>query len=192
MERATIDEVAADAGFTKGAFYANFKSKQELFLAMLDERFAARLAKVREYSAGQSTNGRSEVITLARAAGEDFARYLASDPDWQRLLFEFTLHAARDEPFRRELVGRYRDLRTGVTEVFAEHARQLGVRSPVELSQLTMMIFTMTNGFALERLLEPDAATEDLYATMLTIFFTGLTTLAQRSSTPNRKEHPQT
>ena len=37
--RASVDEVAEEAGYTKGAFYANFKSKEELFLAMLDERF---------------------------------------------------------------------------------------------------------------------------------------------------------
>jgi AcrR family transcriptional regulator len=46
LHRASIDEVAQDAGFTKGAFYANFKSKEELFLAMLDERFAERLRDI--------------------------------------------------------------------------------------------------------------------------------------------------
>src|SRR6202022_1842014 len=46
LQHASIDEVAEDAGFTKGAFYANFKSKEELFLAMLDERFAERLAEI--------------------------------------------------------------------------------------------------------------------------------------------------
>ena len=45
LEGASIDEVASDAGFTKGAFYANFKSKEELFLAMLDQRFAERVAR---------------------------------------------------------------------------------------------------------------------------------------------------
>src|ERR671910_103600 len=37
LEGASIDEVSAEAGYTKGAFYANFKSKEELFLVMLDE-----------------------------------------------------------------------------------------------------------------------------------------------------------
>ena len=45
MEHASIDEVAEHAGFTKGAFYANFKSKEELFLAMLDENFAERVSR---------------------------------------------------------------------------------------------------------------------------------------------------
>ena len=48
LQQASIDEVAEDAGFTKGAFYANFKSKEELFLAMLDERFAKRIADIED------------------------------------------------------------------------------------------------------------------------------------------------
>ena len=43
LEGASIDEVAQAAGYTKGAFYANFKSKEELFLVMLDERFSEEL-----------------------------------------------------------------------------------------------------------------------------------------------------
>ena len=46
LEQASIDEVAGEAGYTKGAFYANFKSKEELFLAMLDEQFAQRLEEL--------------------------------------------------------------------------------------------------------------------------------------------------
>src|SRR5260370_11763687 len=40
----TLDEVAATAGFTKGAVYSNFKSKDELFLALLDERVERQFA----------------------------------------------------------------------------------------------------------------------------------------------------
>ena len=51
MSQGSIDEVAEDAGYTKGAFYANFKNKEELFLAMLDEGFerapGGRRARVR-------------------------------------------------------------------------------------------------------------------------------------------------
>ena len=42
LEGASVEDVAQDAGYTKGAFYSNFKSKEELFLVMLDEKFGAR------------------------------------------------------------------------------------------------------------------------------------------------------
>ena len=46
LAAASLDEVAQVAGYTKGAVYANFASKEELFLAVLDERFAERLAQI--------------------------------------------------------------------------------------------------------------------------------------------------
>lgn len=181
LQRGTIDEVAAEAGFTKGAFYANFSSKEELFLAMLDEGFAARLRQVRELAGSDPEIDRSEIVRRARVEGEDFARHLTADPDWQRLFFEFVVHATREERFRRELVRRYRDLRGGVAELFARRASELGVESPVDVESLARMVFAMANGFALERLLEPEAASEESYGAMLAIFFTGLRALGQEA-----------
>ena len=68
LESASIDEVAEDAGYTKGAFYANFKSKEELFLAMLDERFAQRLDEIDEVM-----DSGAPVAEQARAIGEHLA-----------------------------------------------------------------------------------------------------------------------
>src|SRR6266511_4083373 len=82
LQQASIDEVAEEAGFTKGAFYANFASKEELFLAMLDERFAQRLEEIeRVLTSDASTE------EMARRAGDDFSAYLRADPEWQRLFF---------------------------------------------------------------------------------------------------------
>jgi AcrR family transcriptional regulator len=175
LRQATIDEVAADAGYTKGAFYANFSSKEELFLAMLDEGFATRLRQFEQLSASDP-----EIERRARAAGEDFARYMAATPDWQRLFFEFVGHGARNEPFRRELLWRYRNLRAEIAAIFARRSAELGVSSPVEVGQLALMTFAMANGFALEQMLDPEAASEELYGTLLGIFFTGLRTLVQQ------------
>jgi AcrR family transcriptional regulator len=177
LAQASIDEVATDAGFTKGAFYANFSSKEDLFLAMLDERFDERLAQIERL-----TSTHDGLENQARAAGDEFVRYLAADPDWQRLFFEFAAHAARNEPFRAELVTRYRRLREGLADVFQRRARELGLPSPVPVEQLALMTFAMANGFALERLLEPEAASDELYGKMLLTFFAGLRMLTQEAT----------
>jgi hypothetical protein len=49
---------------------------------------------------------------------------------------------------------------------------------PIPDEQIALMTCAMANGFALEQLLEPEAVGDDLYGTMLLIFFTGLKTLA--------------
>jgi AcrR family transcriptional regulator len=174
MDRGSIDEVAEDAGYTKGAFYANFKSKEELFLAMLDERFAERLEEIDRIAAGGGP-----LEAQAREAGADFARHLGADPEWERLFFEFTAYAARNEDFRQELVTRYRALRERIAEAYLHGAERAGVEPPLPVEQVAMMTFAMANGFALEKLLEPDTVPDELYGTMLAIFFTGLRKLVE-------------
>lgn len=174
LQSASIDEVAEDAGYTKGAFYANFKSKEELFLAMLDERFAERVEQIDATMASGD-----DPKQQAHQAGVEFVRYVSADPDWQRLFFEFAAYAGRNEDFREELVTRYRALRAGIAELLARRAEELDKEFPLPVDQIALMTFAMANGVALENLLEPEAVPADLYGTMLMVFFTGLHTLAE-------------
>ena len=173
---ASIDEVAEDAGYTKGAFYANFESKDELFLAMLDARFEDRIVEVER--AAQEEN---EIEDSVRRAGADFNRYVAADTPWQRLFFEFTAYAARDENFRREFVTRYRKLRERISAVYERWASDQGVEPPIPVDQIALMTFAMANGMALERLLEPEAVSDELYPTMLSVFFAGLGAMVEEA-----------
>jgi len=177
LQQASIDEVTEDAGFTKGAFYANFKSKEELFLAMLDERFAARL---KEIDAAVASDETPEV--QAQQAGADFARFLSADRSWQRLFFEFTAYAARNEEFREELVTRHRALRERIAQLYDRRADELDLTPPIPFEQVSLMTFAMAHGVALEKLLEPEAVPDELFGTMLLVFFTGLRTLAEQSA----------
>jgi AcrR family transcriptional regulator len=183
LQRTSIDEIAAAAGFTKGAFYANFASKEDLFLAMLEERFDERLGQIEALSQTDSA-----VEEQARAAGEDFARQLAGEPEWQRLFFEFAAHAGRDEGFRVQLVSRYSDLRDGIAAVFARRADNLDFSLPVQAPELALMTFAMANGYALERMLEPGEASEDLFGKMLVIFFAGLRAMAEEDEKNSRRD----
>ena len=171
LQAATLDEIAAEAGFTKGALYAHFASKEDLVLEMLDLRFAQRLEEIeRAMATGEDPE------ETARRAAADFTSYLAADPEWQRLFFEFAAHAVRHPEFRARLVARYRALRTRIAAVLESHARTLGLAPPLPPDALATMCFAMANGWALENLLEPEAATDDLYAGMLALFFAGVRT----------------
>jgi AcrR family transcriptional regulator len=158
LQHASIDEVAEEAGYTKGAFYANFKNKEELFLAMLDERFGQKLAEVQRV-----------------AEGDDFSLTATSDPEFDRLFFEFSAYAARNEDFREELVTRYKALRAHVADAIRGRAEREGVELPVSPDQIALMTFAMAKGLALENMLEPDVVDDELFSRMLAIFFAGLT-----------------
>ena len=177
LQQASIDEVAGDAGFTKGAFYANFKSKEELFLAMLDERFAQRIQQIdRVWSSEEG-----DLHEKARRSGEDFAQYL-SDEEWSRLFFEFAAYAARNEDFRQELVTRYRALRDRVADLYRRRKEEMGIEPSVSPEQVAVMTFAMANGLALEKLLEPEVVEDDTFATMLVSFFGGLAATSDAAS----------
>jgi len=177
LERATVDQVAGAAGYTKGAFYANFRSKEDLFLAMLDERFAKRLDEIeRVMESGAS------VEDQARQAGRDFTEFLATDPEWSRLFFEFAVQAMRVEDFCQELVTRHRTIRRRIAQGFEEHGDTIGGELPVPAEHVAMMTYAMADGFALARILEPEDVPDDMFGTMLAIFFTGLATLSAHAA----------
>jgi AcrR family transcriptional regulator len=178
LQQASIDEVAEDAGFTKGAFYANFRSKEELFLAMLDERFTRRIEDIERVIAGEGSTAQK-----ARRAGDNFVQMLSADREWERLFFEFSAYAARDDDFREELVTRYRTMRDRIAAALKTHSEGLGKEATLPFDQVALMVSVMGNGFALEKLLEGDAVADELYGTMLTVFFAGLEALAGAPST---------
>jgi len=173
LQQASIDEVAEDAGFTKGAFYANFKSKEELFLAMLDERFTRRIEDIERVIASEGSTAQK-----AQRAGDNFVQMLSADREWERLFFEFSAYAARDDDFREELVTRYRAMRDRIAAALQTHSEGVSKRAALPFDQVALMVSVMGNGFALEKLLEGDAVPDELYGTMLTVFFAGLEALA--------------
>jgi AcrR family transcriptional regulator len=169
IARASLDEVADAAGFTKGAVYANFASKEELFLTVLDERFAERLEQI-ERRLGSGDDPQDQ----ARQLGADFTRYFDADRDWARLVFEFAVHAARDDAFRAQLTARYRALRERIAAALQRRLDELGLDSPQPAADLALMTFAMANGVALEAMLEPDEVPPDLLGRMFGLLTAGV------------------
>jgi AcrR family transcriptional regulator len=170
MQRASVDEVAEEAGYTKGAFYANFKSKEELFLAMLDERFADRLKAAEEAFATEAESPPEQ----ARHAAEDFTRAVRSDPEAERLFIEFANYALQNEDFRQELLTRFATLRKRMGEIFEHRAETYGIEPPVSTDRMVRMVIAMADGWAIWRLLEPEAIDNELFESMVEIFTVGI------------------
>ncbi len=172
MHGASIDRIAADAGYTKGAFYAHFASKEDLFLTMLDEHFATELARL-----DAVLTGTGDPAEETRAAAEDFLEHIDSDPEWRRLYQELATHAARHDAFRAEFAARQRDLRERMAAVFTRWASDLGVTPPVPSEDVAAMTFFMADGFLLDQLIDPELDPA-LYGKMFEVFIHGLMAMA--------------
>jgi AcrR family transcriptional regulator len=175
LEGASVEEVAQAAGYTKGAFYANFKSKEELFLVMLDEQFAQELERL-----DRALAGTHEPEEEARAAAADFIHNASSD-EWPSLYFQFVAYAAQNEEFRQELATRLKAMRERLAEVFKRWKEGFGVTPALPLDQVTAMMCFMADGFLVDRIIEPDLS-EELYTTMIAVFLRGLDAMSEEKS----------
>ena len=174
LERTTIEQIAEAAGYTRGAFYAHFKSKAELCLALLEDRFDRYLAQFGDVLASDES---PEV--RAQDAGDHFSRLVEADPGWQRLSFEFMVYALRNEQFRGELAKRNAALRDRIAEIFRIRAEEYGIDPPIPLERLTLMTFSLATGIGLMNLVEPEGVPDDLYGEMLSVLFLGLRARAE-------------
>ena len=172
LEGASVEDVAAAAGYTKGAFYSNFSSKEELFLVMLDEKFAEHVERL-----DQQLAGTGDADTEARDAAVGFVGAMESDPAWPRLYFEFVAYGARNEAFRAELAKRHRELRQRLTDVFERWSADFPAQPPLPMTDIAAMVFAMGDGFLVGQLVDPELD-EDLYASMNAVFIRGLQALA--------------
>jgi AcrR family transcriptional regulator len=148
-ERATLDAIADEAGFSKGVVYSQFESKGDLFLALLEQRIAERAAQ-NEAIAKRHT-GAEGIAAILRAARED------SDQgrDWRLLLLEFRLHAARDRELNRRYTEAHQRTIAGVAatlERILGDSREEFVESPRHLASL---VLAFELGLLLEHTADP-------------------------------------
>jgi AcrR family transcriptional regulator len=164
-DKASLDEVAEEAGFTKGAVYSNFKGKEDLFLATIDAHFEQRLDAVRRLLAEEP-----DEQGTAHAAGMDFMNQLNSDPEYFALFFEFWAYAQRNPAVKRKFLPRVQRFRSALAELFEAK----DVEMPLAADHLAAMLIAMAAGVAMERELDPRSVPDDTYALMLQYFFRGM------------------
>jgi AcrR family transcriptional regulator len=117
----SLDAVAEEAGFSRGAVYYNFADKEALFLELLDRRCAERARDIREVF-GSGGDDIASTTEQAQLAAREALDAMIGDPEWRALYLEFLAHAARDRDFRRAFAKRTDQMRATLDEVVAERA----------------------------------------------------------------------
>ncbi|HEX6457594.1 MAG TPA: TetR/AcrR family transcriptional regulator [Thermoleophilaceae bacterium] len=143
FQAATMEQIADRVGLTKGALYYRYRTKEDLFLALLDERCARYTAELE----------RTPVAGWGAFAEQFLA--VVRDGTWPRLYFEFVSYAARHPQARRRMVKRLRALRAALQRVIEAQAAQAGVEPAVPAAQIALALTAVANGLALERLADP-------------------------------------
>jgi AcrR family transcriptional regulator len=176
FHQATLEAVAAQAGVSKGALYHYFPSKEQLFLALLEDRLGAGLGDIEAVIAERGTDSKH-----LGAAIETFLRRINHDSRWLPLLLEFLAYGSRDPAAKAEITEHFlRPARAAP----ASAARSLGIPESELLShdELGLVLAALVNGLAIERAFDPGAVPKDLLPRLFIILRAGLTATANTTT----------
>ena len=174
-----MEEVSEEAGFSRGALYSNFKSKEDLFLALWEERIERRRRELRDVVKSSDDPGAG-----VGAAAADIMEVLGREREWFLLYFEFALHAARDADFLpRFQIVREQGL-AELAEGLAGGLKRAGIESSLSSDDLALAVKALSYGIALERLVDEDAVPDALLGRVLQLLFRGLRAEADAAAQP--------
>lgn len=142
---ASVDVIAAEAGYTKGAFYGNFESKEAVFLELLSRHKAAEAEQLDRLVGGE------QAPEAVFAKLDAWLEGMNADADWALLAVELELHARRSPRFAAayDAVNADHQVRLGVLieRLFALSGKQ----PPAPGLDLAAVLMALAHGLALNR-----------------------------------------
>src|SRR5947209_9088991 len=161
----SLDAIAEEAGFSRGAVYYNFADKEELFLELLDRRCAERAQDLRAVFTDTPEDDVAATSRQAQLAAQHALDAMTGDPEWRALYLEFLAHAARDSAFRRRFSRRTDEMRGALEAVVVERTQPITHALGMEPGQLAVTIDALGIGLWAHHMLHgPRAVPPDLFS----------------------------
>jgi AcrR family transcriptional regulator len=169
LHGASVEAVSEEAGFSRGALYSNFKSKEDLFLALWEERIERRRRELREVM----RRAADPAAGLAPASA-NVMQALDREREWFLLYFEFVLHAARDPEFADRFERVREQGLAELAEGIAAGMEKAGLDSSLDAADLALALKALSYGLALERLANEDGVSNELLGRVMELLFRGI------------------
>jgi AcrR family transcriptional regulator len=171
--RCTVEQICERAGYTRGAFYSNFASLEELFLAMWEQRSAAMPAGI---AAAATAGAGSSQVTL-REATERMLSAIPVDDRWYRITAEFSAHAIRNPALKKAMVAREDAIIGAIMPILADGMARIGLRI-TDPAALGRALVAVHDGTSAQVLMKPD--NEDVERTRAQLFLCVLENYSER------------
>jgi AcrR family transcriptional regulator len=157
---ASIEAIAAAAGFTRGAFYSNFKSKDELIIAMIEDHVAQSIRRNLDLLARH--DNLADFINALKTMDRSRQDPLGRSP---LLHMEMILFVARAEKRRPELAKRLRARRKLIADIVETAAKNNGrtKNGPLNPTWTGAILLALEDGFRLHRLIDPETTPPDSF-----------------------------
>jgi len=162
---AVTEKIAEDAGYSRGALYSNFDSKEELFVAVIQEEQARRLNFFRSVLKDEPSS-RKRVKKLRDAIAD-----LMTDHDWIVLRAEFEVGALRSESIRKSFVEAHRQQLHDGSELVRDLLRSPDVTSSLTPDDFITVIINLAHGLAVtQRILGSELSQKSTRSLIQTLF----------------------
>jgi AcrR family transcriptional regulator len=182
----SLDSVAAEAGYTKGAVYSNFGSKEDLFFAVYERRLDARVAEFEEIIEAAPTAW-DALHAAAMTAGPRTER----GDGWLAVFFEFWAHVLRHAELRERFAALHARIIEPLEAGLVRHSQETGTPLPEDPRKMATARYAMQLGLQLERLTQPDVVDPELGARMLGLSIDGgWTDGVSHEATPGLRKRP--
>src|ERR1700731_4659133 len=155
---ASIEAIAAAAGFSRGAFYSNFNSKDELIIAMLEDHVEQSIRRPLDLLARHKNP--ADFIEALRTMDRSRQDPLARSP---LLHMEMILFVARAEQRRPELAKRLRARRKLITDIVETTLKNSGRTGVLNPAWTAAIVLALEDGFRLHRLIDPETTPADSF-----------------------------
>lgn len=166
-EAARLEDIAAAAGYTRGAFYANFDSKEDIFFALLEAWISEKISSLTSLLT-QLDSREARVSALRQHYLE-----MAYDRRMVLLSLEYKLFAVRHPEAHARIRARQERLKECGAEILKLVS---GPRSHVGISNraAATALGGLSHSLLLERLVNPGSVSDKEIRTLLGLFFDGL------------------
>src|SRR5258706_2756399 len=155
---ASIETIAAAAGFTRGAFYSNFKSKDELIIAMLEDHVEQSIRRIHDLLTRHKNL--ADFIDALKTMDRSQQDPLGRSP---LLHMEMILFVARAEKRRPELAKRLRARRKLIADIVETASKTSGKNGSREPAWTAAIVLALEDGFRLHRLIDPATTPADSF-----------------------------
>jgi AcrR family transcriptional regulator len=139
IQGASVEHICEQAGYTRGAFYSNFTSKDDLMLAVFDRERESMFTTLREAADPSSYAGMSVVEAIA-VVMDRFLLLQPQDREWYLVHAEFQLRGVRDDEVGREFVAAWRQVRIDFEDFLTTTLRALDLRFTVDVGHASTII----------------------------------------------------
>ncbi|MEU1429115.1 TetR/AcrR family transcriptional regulator [Nocardia sp. NPDC005746] len=147
--KTSLERVAEEAGYSKGAVYSNFRTKSALCLEVLALIHETKFGEVSELLAGEDT------LETRLDRFQDWAEHTLGDVGWTMLEFEFAIVARDDPALQAALVSNLSLVRGTVAAQLQALADSTGLALPMPADDAATAVLSLGLGLGIQRAIDP-------------------------------------